>query len=199
MTERVSRRNFFKLLGGGVALVVAPSIAVAEKIINIPVEFGWTWYIDKNKVPSNFSKLITETLRENTQKIAENISKNNALLVKLSDGQKIKLNIEQISEQEQNERIKIRMQNKFEEQERNRVNQVIKRNRLSKENEEYIRNKSEKALPNKNTFDMYGPETEKEAWARRKWVQDNHGSFKYTKGEPLNNGLEIYAPKKITS
>lgn len=153
MTEQVTRRNFFKLLGGGVALVIAPSIAVAEKIINIPIEFGWTWYVDKNKVPATLSEIITKTLRENTQKICENIGKENALLVKLKDGQKLKLNIEQISEQKQNERICERQKQRMIERERARIDNLIKTHQFKKEDEAYLRNKSERALANKQLYE----------------------------------------------
>lgn len=109
MSEKVTRRNFFKLLGGGVALAAMPSIALAEKVINIPVEFGWTWFVDKNKAPVSLMSLIKETLSQNTQKIAENVSQNNSLLLKLKDGTKVNLQIEQISKEAQNKRIIERM------------------------------------------------------------------------------------------
>ncbi len=103
----VSRRSFFKLLGGAVALAATP-LKTIENVIEIPVEFGWTWKV-KDNPHSEFSKIITKTLRENRAKIAENVSQNNALYLKLKEGQKIKLNIERISPELQTERMAERL------------------------------------------------------------------------------------------
>jgi len=108
----VSRRNFFKLLGGAVALAALPGQTIA-KAIEIPVEFGWTWFVNKSKIPSsNLSEIITATLRNNSNTIRENTIKNNALFLKLKDGQKVKLNIEHISEEAQTKRMQERMEEK---------------------------------------------------------------------------------------
>ncbi len=103
----VSRRSFFKLLGGAVALAATPLKAI-ENVIEIPVEFGWTWKV-KDNPHTKFSELITETLRANRAKLAENVSQNNALYLKLKEGQKIKLNIERISPEEQTNRMAERL------------------------------------------------------------------------------------------
>ncbi len=111
MIEKVSRRSFFKLLGGAVALAATPLKAI-ENIIEIPVEFGWTWKV-KDNPHSEFSKIIAKTLRENRAKLAENISQNNALYIKLKEGQKIKLNIERIDPDEQTKRMAQRAKDKL--------------------------------------------------------------------------------------
>lgn len=110
----VSRRHFFKLLGGAVALTAVP-LRPIENLVEIPVEFGWTWRIPgyKDNPHSEFSKIITETLRANRAKLAENVSQNNALYIKLKEGQKIKLNIERIDPDEQTKRMAERMKAKL--------------------------------------------------------------------------------------
>lgn len=116
--SEVSRRSFFKLIGGAVALAATPLKAI-ENVIEIPVEFGWTWKV-KDNPHSEFSKIVTETLRANRAKLAENLSNNNVLLLKLKEGQKIKLNIERIDPDVQTQRMAQRM-----------------KDRLPKRNEEY--------------------------------------------------------------
>lgn len=148
MTEKVSRRSFFKLIGGAVALTVAPARAIA-KIIEVPVEFGWTWYLDKSKFDSGFADMITSTLRQNTQVIAENISANNPLYLRLKDKQKIKLNIEKISEREQNTRIMERMQTRLRLKEARRIADLAAQGDIRKTDLEKIKYKSELALANK--------------------------------------------------
>ena len=101
MAEQVSRRSFFKLLGGAVALAAVPTKAIAN-LIEIPVEFGWTWKI---KEKSEFSDIVAKTLRANSSKIRDNLSQNNVLYMKLKEGQKIKLNIERIDPDEQTRRM----------------------------------------------------------------------------------------------
>lgn len=110
MAEQVSRRNFFKLLGGAAALAAAPTTVIAEAI-EIPVEFGWTWHVPTDKIEpdSEFAKIIKKTLKDNAHKIRENISQNNALFLKLKDGRKAKLNIEHISPEEQTNRMAERL------------------------------------------------------------------------------------------
>ena len=103
--EKLSRRSFFRLAGGGVAAaIVAPQILL-EKVINIPVEFGWTWFVDKSKIEPTLGELVSRTLRNNHEAIVNNLYADNALLAKLSDGTKVQLNIEKISEEEQTKRI----------------------------------------------------------------------------------------------
>lgn len=110
--KAISRRNFFKLVGGGVAAAVIAPYALAKDVIRIPVEFGWTWYVDKTKVPDGLSEIITTTLRNNTQKIAENIDKGNALLAKLAAGDKVLLEFEKISPEEQSKRMVARLEDR---------------------------------------------------------------------------------------
>lgn len=143
MTEKLSRRNFFRLAGGGIAAAVIAPQALLEKVINIPVEFGWTWYVDKNKIPSSLTEIVTKTLRENTQNIADNISANNALLMKLKDGAKVNLQIERISEDYQNERIIKRNKERIALREKERL---AKLDHLSEENKEWLRKRSEAAI-----------------------------------------------------
>lgn len=143
MTEKLSRRSFFRLAGGGIAAAVIAPQALLEKIINIPVEFGWTWYVDKTKVPSTLSEIVTSTLRANTQKIAENVSANNALLMKLKDGTKVNLQIEPISPEAQTKRMGERHKARLVEREKQRL---AKLDHLSDENKEWLRKRSEAAL-----------------------------------------------------
>jgi len=103
--NNLSRRSFFRLVGGGIATAVLAPYALAKGVIEVPVEFGWTWYIDKVKYPTSLHGLITKTLQENTQKIVENIEKSNTLLAKLPAGEKILLKFEQITPEEQNKRM----------------------------------------------------------------------------------------------
>lgn len=116
--EKLSRRSFFRLVGGGIATAVIAPKLLLDKVINIPVEFGWTWYLDKSQLPKHsntFADMITKTLRENAPKLRENIASNNALLMKLKDGTKVQLNIERIPEKLQNERMIARADQRFKE------------------------------------------------------------------------------------
>ncbi len=117
MTEKLSRRSFFRLLGGGVAAAIVAPKLLFDKVIEIPVEYGWTWFVDKSKLPggpkSDFAELITKTLRENSAKLAENIENNNALLVKLSNNDKALLRIDRISPEDQTKRMSDRLSNRI--------------------------------------------------------------------------------------
>ena len=147
--EKLSRRSFFRLAGGGIAAVmVAPSILL-DKVINIPVEFGWTWFVDKSKLEPSLAKLVSKTLTENTQELYNNLGSNNALLAKLSDGTKVQLNITRITEQEQIERIKKRSEVYIKQKEEARLEKLFKERNLSEENKAFIRKRSEEALTNK--------------------------------------------------
>ena len=111
MAEQVSRRSFFKLLGGAVALAAAPSTVIA-KAIEIPVEFGWTWHVDKTKLAPGFADLVKKTLADNASAIRDNLAQNNALFLKLKSGDKVKLNIERISPDEQTKRMAERLKDR---------------------------------------------------------------------------------------
>jgi hypothetical protein len=107
--EKLSRRSFFRLAGGGIAAaIIAPKILL-DKIIEIPVEFGWTWHVDKTKIPPSFAEIITKTLRENAPKLRENIEQKNALLVKLKSREVVRLRVERISPEEQTKRMSERL------------------------------------------------------------------------------------------
>ena len=117
MSEKLSRRSFFRLVGGGIAAaIVAPKILL-DKVIEIPVEFGWTWHVDKAKLPggpmSSFTEMITKTLRENSHKIRENVEGHNALLVKLKSRETALLKIERISPEEQTKRMAARLDERY--------------------------------------------------------------------------------------
>lgn len=131
--EKLSRRTFFKLAGGGIAAAIAAPHALAAKVTQIPVEFGFTWYTGYNtitgeKVTSEFSKIITETLRNNSNMLRDNISKNNVLLAKLKDGHKVQLNIERISEEEQTRRMIMRLEERAAEKQQQRIRDKPKNN-----------------------------------------------------------------------
>lgn len=87
-TSKLSRRSF---LAG---LVCAPAIVKIESLMPISVlpnivgetEFGFTYG------SLNFSELIVETLRNNANLVADNISKNNPLLLKLKNRNYFKIN-----------------------------------------------------------------------------------------------------------
>ena len=103
-----SRRNFFKLLGGGIACAVAPSIILSKATFEIPVEFGWTWHINKRDIPEFMYKKVANLMAQNTQKIYETTARDKHLLVELENTD-IKLNLNYITEVEQNERMLLRM------------------------------------------------------------------------------------------
>lgn len=147
--EKLTRRSFFRLAGGGIAAAVIAPQLLMEKIINIPVEFGWTWYVDKNNVPNDLSKLVSRTLAENTQSIAANLGKNNALLMKLKDGTKVNLQIEQITEQAQNERMNRRTKDRIVQREKERLSKL---DYLDDTNKEWLKKRSDAALSS-NGFD----------------------------------------------
>lgn len=152
MTEKLSRRSFFRLAGGGIAAAVIAPKLLLDKVINIPVEFGWTWFVDKSKIPPTLSKLVTATLRDNAQTIANNITTNNSLLMKLKDGTKVNLQIENIGETAQNERMKIRMQKRLEEKEASRIAHIKKTTHLDENNTKWIEERSKTALSNQNIW-----------------------------------------------
>lgn len=118
MTEKLSRRNFFKLLGGGVAAAVAAPYVVAEAVKKVTVEYGWTWYIPKNQVEPELLKKVTNMLRTNQYKIIDNLFENSSLYAKLDTGEKVLLEIKHISPEDQTQRMKVRMQQRLEEQQK---------------------------------------------------------------------------------
>lgn len=114
MTEKLSRRNFFRLVGGGIAAAVAAPYVIKETITRIPVELGWTWYIDKSKLEPTLAELVSKTLRSNKDKIVDNLFEKNALYARLHNNQKVLLEIEHISPEDQNQRMKVRLQQRLE-------------------------------------------------------------------------------------
>lgn len=152
-SQKLSRRSFFRLAGGGIAAAVVAPYVLAEKIKSISVELGWTWFIDKSKVDPTLSELVSRTLRENKDKIVDNLFEKNALLVRLKDGQKVQLNIERIDPEAQTLRIKERMQKRLEEKEQSRIVGLEKAG-LNKENIDKIKEKSRLALENKELFEL---------------------------------------------
>lgn len=116
--NKLSRRNFFKLLGGGVATVIAAPYLIKEAVTRIPIELGWTWYIDKSKVDPTLAEIVSKTLRNNKDKIIDNMFENNALYAKLHDGQKVLLEIKHISPEDQTQRMKVRMQQRIEDRQK---------------------------------------------------------------------------------
>lgn len=127
MSEKLSRRSFFRLAGGGIAAAVIAPQVLLDKVLTIPVEFGWTWYVDKSKIPPTLSELVASTLRQNTQKIAENVTANNSLLMKLKDGIKVNLQIDNISIEEQNKRMGERTRKRLEERDRIKIDEFKKK------------------------------------------------------------------------
>lgn len=125
MTEQVSRRNFFKLVGGAVALAAAPGVVIS-KAIEIPVKFGWTWSVDKTKLSPDLSELVTKTLKANAPKIRENLAKNNALFAKLKDGSKVKFVIEPIDPDEQTKQMAEKLKERLAKRVPNRKDEMQK-------------------------------------------------------------------------
>lgn len=154
MQEKLSRRSFFRLAGGGIAAAVVAPYALAEKIKSIPVELGWTWFIDKSKVDPTLSELISRTLRENKIKIADNLFENNALLVKLKNGQKVQLNIERIDSDVQTKRMKDRLELRFAQKQEKRL-----RDRLNNSGRLYSVDSSNKTI--EDTFHLPYSDLEK--------------------------------------
>lgn len=115
---KLSRRNFFKLLGGGVAAAVTAPYVVAETVKKVTVEYGWTWFIDKKTTDPTLADIVSKTLRQNKDKILDNLYEKNALYAKLHNGEKVLLEIKHISPEDQTQRMKVRMQQRLEEQQK---------------------------------------------------------------------------------
>lgn len=102
MTD-ITRRKFFGFLGGAAVAPLAVMEAAKANIVGC-AEFGWTWFFDKSK-NIDLSEIISTTLRENAQKIAESVGEGNSLLIKLKDSENDFVQVNFITEQEQNRRI----------------------------------------------------------------------------------------------
>lgn len=109
---KVSRRGFFSLLGGAIAAPYA-AMATAKTEIAAIVEYGWTWgaptLIDKTP---GFEALVRKVIQDNKEKILENISTNNALLIKMKNDKYVKVNYIDIDEQ--NRRMEAKLQARHE-------------------------------------------------------------------------------------
>jgi hypothetical protein len=79
------------LVGLGAA-VVAP-LAVAQEVMNIYVEHGFTWHIKDKIEDKTFKDLISTTLRSRNKLICENIQKNNAFMATFK-GKPVRINVE---------------------------------------------------------------------------------------------------------
>ena len=117
-SRKLSRRSFFRLAGGGVAAAIAAPYVVAEAVKKITVEYGWTWFIDKKTVDPTLADLVAKTLRQNNDKILDNLHQKNALYAKLHNGEKVLLEIKHISPEDQTQRMKVRMQQRLEDQQK---------------------------------------------------------------------------------
>lgn len=111
VSDKLSRRSFFRLAGGGIAAAIVAPKMLAEKVLEIPVEYGFTWHVLPGSIPKRprLSEIITRTLRENSPKLADNITQNNAFLLKLKDGTKVQLKVDRISPKVQEQRIIARL------------------------------------------------------------------------------------------
>lgn len=118
-----SRRGFFKLLGGGVACAVLPSIVLAKSVIEIPVEFGWTWFIKPTDLPLELAKVIPNIMASNTQKIYDSTARDKHLLLDLKElpHSQVKLNLIYISEDDQNQRMIQRMNQRAAQKQKERI------------------------------------------------------------------------------
>lgn len=89
--EKITRRNLFKLIAGAVAV---PYTAIfSAKDVVAEVDFGFTWgKVSAPNLAPGFDEVIRTTLRNNRKKLAENISKNNSVLLKLQQNKYIKVN-----------------------------------------------------------------------------------------------------------
>lgn len=187
--QKLSRRSFFRLVGGGVAAaVVAAPYVIKEAITRIPVELGWTWYIDKSKVEPTLNEIIQHTLRNNKDKIVDNLFENNALLVKLHNNQKVLLEIDKISPEDQTQRMKVRLQQRFEDRVLKLKLQDIKH--MDKHNQEQIIERTKLALQNKLKFEnedavseqdgsiTYYDRVTKRKLANVKYIPGPHGPIK---------------------
>lgn len=149
--EQPSRRDFFRLFGGALAVSITPSIIIPN-ILEIPVEFGWTWFIKPDDIPVELNKNIRNIMSQNVDKIYNNTARDKHLLIKLNN-KDVRLNLTYITEQEQTERMNKRMQDRFIKKEQDRIEQLIKNRSLNKESEQWIRNKSKLALNNKYSYE----------------------------------------------
>lgn len=149
----LSRRGFLRFIP---SLALAPLIPdILPDIDVIPVEYGWTWsYKPDPGTPKSFANIVRKTLAQNGDKLAENITRNNALYLQLADKHQrdhiIKVNY--ISQEEQNKRMIAKTKEKLELKERERLNKLIANSRLSPSDENYLRVKQEIALANGNLY-----------------------------------------------
>lgn len=190
--ETLSRRSFFALLGGGVATAVLPTFALADPATIIPVEFGWTWYVDKNNIPTRLAKLVPKTLSENVQAIYDHTFKEKELLAKLKEhghDEVVRFKMHYITEAEQNARMKERLQTKHVEREQRRLAAAIKHRDYSAEDIKYLEDKSRAALANAplyqhehcryepdDSITYYQDELLKKPLYNVKWVLNQHAS-----------------------
>ena len=116
--NKLSRRSFFKLAGGGIAAAVAAPYIVAEAVKKITVEYGWTWFIDKKTIDPTLADLVSKTLSQNKDQILDNLYQKNALYAKLHNGEKVLLEIKHITPEDQTQRMKVRMQQRLEDQQK---------------------------------------------------------------------------------
>ena len=118
LDNKLSRRSFFRLAGGGIAAAVAAPYVVAEAVKKITVEYGWTWFIDKKTVDPTLADLVSKTLSQNKDQILDSLHQKNALYAKLHNGEKVLLEIKHISPEDQIQRMKMRMQQRLEEKQK---------------------------------------------------------------------------------
>jgi len=119
----LNRRGFFKLLGGGIACAILPSIVLAKEVIQVPVEFGWTWFIKPTDLPLELAKTIPNIMASNTQKIYDSTARDKHLLLDLKElpHSQVKLNLSYISEDEQNKRMIQRMADRKNKREKDKL------------------------------------------------------------------------------
>ena len=80
--NKLSRRSFFGVIGGGAVAAIVPDIVPVQEIklkLIPPGPYcppGFPKY-------SSFSDMVTTTLKNHSDMLADNVSKNNALYLKL--------------------------------------------------------------------------------------------------------------------
>lgn len=131
MVESISRRKFFAFLGG-VAVAPLAVMEVAKHNIVAKAEFGWTWFLDKTKYP-NLDEIVTKTLRDRAQMLADNVGKQNSLLLRLKENENNYIQIDYIDPKEQNKRMNDRFQSRL-------IEKETKRRQFAYENSKLITN-----------------------------------------------------------
>lgn len=118
--SEVSRRSFLKLLTAAVAAPAIPFDSEAVETIVAETDYGFTFGTVTVTKPeyATFSDIIKETLRKNSHKLADSVSRNNSFYLRLKDKEYIKIN--KITPEEQMKRIGKKFEERYLEKHKNK-------------------------------------------------------------------------------